>query len=268
MNNFWQRTITGFLFVVAIIVGLWWDPLAYMTLFAIVVLLGMYEFIRMMQGIDVKIRRFWVLIIGMFLYVSSFLYFYLHLPSRWMVAIVPLVGGVFLSELYFKNRNSLLNIATTLITPLYIALPFGFLHHLAFYGGEYNPKLLMGFFLLVWANDSGAYIIGSLLGRHKLFPSVSPAKSWEGAVGGILLAILIGVGAHYYWRILSLTDWIVIAGLVGVLGTYGDLIESMLKRSVNVKDSGKVFPGHGGILDRFDGVFFSAPVVSCYLLFC
>ncbi|MGQ1889999.1 phosphatidate cytidylyltransferase [Thermophagus sp. OGC60D27] len=268
MNNFWQRTITGFLFVVAIILGLWWNPLAYMSIFAVVILLGMHEFMRMMQGMDVKVRYFWSQTIGIFLYVGSFLFFYSHIQARWLVIIVPLAGGAFLSELYFKNKNSLLNIATTLITPLYVALPFAFLHHLAFYGGEYNPKLLLGFFLLVWANDSGAYIMGSLFGKHKLFPSVSPAKSWEGAIGGIFFTILISIGCFYYFGILSVIDWIVVAGLVGVLGTYGDLIESMLKRSVNIKDSGRVFPGHGGILDRFDGVFFSAPVVSCYLLFC
>lgn len=268
MSNFLQRTITGILFVLAIVIGLLWNPLAYMTIFAIVILLGTYEFIRMLRAVDVNVRLFWAITIGLSLYLGSFGFFYADMPSQWMVIIVPLVGGAFLSELYLNNKNSLLNIATTLVTPLYVALPFAFLHHLAFFGGKYNPNMLIGFFLLVWANDSGAYITGSLWGRHKLFPSVSPAKSWEGAVGGFLITILVSIASFYYLGILSLKDWIVVGGLVGVLGTYGDLIESMLKRSVNVKDSGKVFPGHGGVLDRFDGVFFSAPAVSCYLLFC
>ncbi|MBZ4675460.1 MAG: phosphatidate cytidylyltransferase [Anaerophaga sp.] len=268
MSNFWQRTITGLFFVVTIVVGLYWHPLAYMVIFAFVVLLGMYEFIRILRGLDVKIRLFWAFLIGLFFYLGSFLFFYAQIQARWLVVIVPMVGGVFLSELYFKNKNSLLNIATTLFTPLYVALPFAFLHHLAFYSGEYSYHLLLGFFLMIWANDSGAYVIGSLLGRHKLFPSVSPAKSWEGAVGGFVLTIIAGYLSYYVFGTLKLIDWIVISSLVAVLGTYGDLIESMLKRSVNIKDSGSVLPGHGGVLDRFDGVFFSAPVVSCYLMFC
>jgi phosphatidate cytidylyltransferase len=268
MSNFWQRTITGLFFVVAITIGLLWHPLAYMSIFALVVLLGMYEFIRMLKGQDVEIRSFWAFLIGLFFYLGSFLFFYAEIQARWLVVIVPLVGGVFLSELYFKNKNSLLNIATTLITPMYVALPFAFLHHLAFYGGTYGHQLLLGFFLMVWANDSGAYVTGSLLGRHKLFPSVSPGKSWEGAVGGFVFSLIAGFFSYYVFGILELTDWIVISSLVAILGTYGDLIESMLKRSVNIKDSGCVLPGHGGVLDRFDGVFFSAPAVSCYLLFC
>ncbi|WP_025006750.1 phosphatidate cytidylyltransferase [Marinilabilia salmonicolor] len=268
MNNFLQRTITGLFFVIAIVAGLWWHPLAYMTIFAIVIMLGMYEFIRMIDGLDAKVRVIWALTIGLFLYLSSFFIFYAALQPRWLVVMVPLVGGVFLTELYLKNKNSLLNIATTLIVPLYVALPFAFLHHLAFFQGEYGYELLLGFFLLIWGNDSGAYLVGTLIGRRKLFPSVSPAKSWEGAFGGFFFAAGISVFNFYLMGTLGLVDWLVIGALVSVLGTYGDLIESMLKRSVNIKDSGRVLPGHGGVLDRFDAVFFSAPAVSCYLLFC
>ncbi len=268
MNNLLQRTITGLFFVVAIVAGLWWHPIAYMAIFAIVVLLGMYEFIQMIEGLDAKVRVFWALMIGMFLYLSSYFIFYTQLPPRWLIVMVPLVGGVFLTELYLKNKNSLLNIATTLIVPLYVALPFAFLHHLAFFGGNYSYEILLGFFILIWGNDSGAYVIGSLLGKRKLFPSVSPAKSWEGAIGGFLFSMGIAVLNYHLLGRLELRDWLVIGTFVSVLGTYGDLIESMLKRSVNIKDSGSVLPGHGGVLDRFDGVFFSAPAVSCYLLFC
>ncbi len=268
MSNFWKRAITGLVFVVSIVLGLWWHPLAYMTIFAVVVLTGMYEFIRMVGSLVAKVRVFWALSIGLFVYLSSFLIFYLGLHPQWLIVIVPLVGGVFLTELYLKNKNSLLNIATTLVVPLYVALPFSFLHYLAFFSGTYSYELLLGFFLMIWGNDSGAYLVGSAFGRRKLFPSVSPAKSWEGAIGGFLLTIGVSILSYHFMGVLELTDWIVIGGFVSILGTYGDLIESMLKRSVNIKDSGSVLPGHGGVLDRFDAVFFSAPVVSCYLLFC
>ena len=268
MNNFWQRTITGLIVVTAIIAGLWWHPLAYMTIFAGVVMLGMYEFIRMVEGLHSRVRIFWSFAIGLFVYFGSFLIFYAHIEPRWLVIIVPLVAGTFISELYFKSKTSLLNIAATLVVPLYVALPFAFLHHLAFWGGDYSYKLLLGFFLMIWGNDSGAYLVGSLIGRKKLFPSISPAKSWEGAIGGFFFALGIAVVNFYLIGELNLQDWMVIGGIVSIMGTFGDLIESMLKRSVNIKDSGSVLPGHGGILDRFDAVFFSAPLVSCYLLFC
>ncbi len=268
MDNFWQRTITGLIFVIAIILGIWYHPLAYMTIFGVVVMLGMYEFIRIISGVEGKVRIYWALSIGLFLYMISFLIFYGGIHLRWLVIAVPLVGGVFLSELYSKDKKSLLNIATTLLVPFYVAIPFAFLHHLAFFKGVYSYDLLLAFFIMIWANDSGAYLIGSLFGRRKLFPRISPAKSWEGAIGGFLLTILIALLSHHFLGIVDLVDWLVIGSLVSVLGTYGDLIESMLKRSVNVKDSGSMLPGHGGMLDRFDGVFFSAPAVSCYLLFC
>ncbi|MFO8000751.1 MAG: phosphatidate cytidylyltransferase [Marinilabilia sp.] len=268
MSNFWQRILTGLVFVLAIIIGLWWHPLAYMTIFAVVVFLGMVEFIKMVRGLETRVRIFWALAIGMFVYLSSFLMFYAGIHPRWFIVIVPLVGGIFLTELYYKDSNSLLNIATTLIVPLYVALPFAFLHHMAFFGGEYGFELLFGFFLMVWINDSGAYLVGNWLGRKKLFPSVSPKKTWEGAVGGFLLTLIVAWGNYEFLGVVGLIDWFVIGTFVSVLGTYGDLTESMLKRSVNIKDSGHVLPGHGGVLDRFDAVFFSAPAVSCYLLFC
>ena len=268
MSNFWKRTLTGIIFVVSIVGGLWLHPLIYMIIFAIVVFLGMYEFIRIVEGADTRVRVFWSMALGMFVYLSSFFMFYADFHPRWFVVMVPLVGGVFLSELYLRNKNSLLNIATTLIVPLYVALPFAFLHHMAFFGGSYGFELLLGFFVLIWTNDSGAYLVGNILGRRKLFPSVSPAKSWEGAIGGFFITLLVAIANYHFLGVVRLIDWLVIGGLVAVLGTYGDLIESMLKRSVNVKDSGNVLPGHGGVLDRFDAVFFSAPAVSCYLLFC
>jgi phosphatidate cytidylyltransferase len=268
MSDFWQRSFTGLIIVFSIVLGLWWHPLAYMTIFGVVVMLGMYEFIRMIKGLSAKVRLFWAYTIGLFLYFISFFIFYCHIYLQWLIVIVPLVGGVFISELYSKNKNSLLNIAATLIVPLYVVLPFIFLHHLAFYEGVYQYGLLLGFFLMVWANDSGAYLVGSLIGRRKLFPSISPAKSWEGAAGGVLITLAVSVVNYHIWGILDLKDWLIISVFISVLGTYGDLVESMLKRSVNIKDSGRFLPGHGGVLDRFDGVFFSAPAVSCYLLFC
>jgi phosphatidate cytidylyltransferase len=268
MSNFWQRTITGFVFVFAIIGGVWLHPLVYLLVFLSVIAVGMVEFCTIIRGLQVQVKTGWALAIGLGIHMVSFFIFYLHLPHYWLLVLVPLVIGVFVSELYVKSKTTLLDIASTLLVPLYVAVPFAFLHFLAFHNGEYGWRLILGFFLMAWINDSGAYVTGSLFGRHKLFPRISPAKSWEGAVGGFVFTLLMAWANFELWGVLDLSNWLVMGALVSVMGTYGDLVESMLKRSVNVKDSGRLLPGHGGVLDRFDAIFFSAPVVSGYLLLC
>ncbi len=268
MSNFWQRTITGFVFVFAIIGGVWIHPLVYFLVFFSVVALGTIEFCNIIKGLEVQVRPGWALAIGLVVYLVSFSIFYLSIPNYWLLLLVPLVIGVFIAELYIPSKTTLLNLATTLLVPFYVAVPFAFLHFMAFHDGVYGWKLIMGFFLMAWINDSGAYVTGTLFGRHKLFPRISPAKSWEGAIGGFVLTLVMAWANFELWGTVSLTHWLVMGALVSVMGTYGDLIESMLKRSVNIKDSGRLLPGHGGVLDRFDAIFFSAPVVSGYLLFC
>ncbi len=268
MSDFWQRSITGILFVGGIVGGVWLHPLVYSLVFLGIIAVGMYEFAFIIKGLNVKVRTLWSFGIGFLVYSITFLIFYLHIPHYWLLTVIPFVIGVFISELYLNSKTTLLNIATTLLVPLYVAVPFAFLHFLAFYGGDYNWRLLLGFFLMAWLNDTGAYITGSAFGRHKLFPRISQAKTWEGAIGGFLITLGMAWLNFELWGTVSLINWLVIGTLVSVMGIYGDLVESMLKRSVNVKDSGSILPGHGGLLDRFDAVLFSAPVVSGYLLLC
>lgn len=268
MSNFWQRTVTGLIFVGAIVGGVWLHPLVYLLVFLLVVIAGMHEFSRIIDSLGVQVREVWALLIGLSLYVLSFLIFYLHIPDYWLLVVVPFIIGVFITELYRKSKTPILNIAATLLVPLYVAVPFAFFHFLAFFNGEYEWRLILGFFLMAWLNDIGAYVTGIMVGRHKLFPRISPAKTWEGVVGGFILTLVMAFLNFEMWGTISLVNWVVIGAIVSVLGTYGDLVESMLKRSVNIKDSGHILPGHGGVLDRFDAVFFSAPIVSCYLVLC
>ncbi len=268
MKNFWQRALTGIIFVLAIVGGLWWHEYSYLLIFLTVVILGMLEFIEIVKvRKPVRAQVGWALFIGIFWYVSVFYVLRGNLSARWLVFIVPLLIGVFITELYRKKESPLLNIAVTLLVPFYVALPFSFLHFLAFHHGVYNYELVLGFFILIWANDTGAYLIGVSFGKHKFFPRISPKKTWEGFFGGISFTLLAGwLISAFFIDHLNWYYWLIIALIVSVMGTLGDLVESMLKRSVNLKDSGKILPGHGGVLDRFDAVIFAAPLMVSFLL--
>jgi phosphatidate cytidylyltransferase len=134
---------------------------------------------------------------------------------------------------------------------------------------DYSRGLPMGFFLLLWTNDTGAYLAGKSFGKHKLFERISPKKTWEGSIGGLALAIAVAYGVSFLPTFVDITktDWLVIGFLVAVFGSFGDLFESLLKRNLKIKDSGTILPGHGGVLDRFDGLFLAVPAMFFYLLF-
>lgn len=159
------------------------------------------------------------------------------------------------------------NIAYTLAGLVFVCLPFTFFHALAYIKGGFNFHYPLAFLLLLWANDTGAYLVGVKFGRTKLFERHSPKKTWEGFIGGILISAGVALIINYYFKDLLWNQWVSVAILISCFGTLGDLIESMFKRSINVKDSGGILPGHGGLLDRFDGLFVAAPVVYTYLYF-
>ena len=266
MNNFWQRVITGFIFVIAILGGMWWHQYSYLLIFFTVVLLGMLEFIELIKGRPVNVQVGSSLVLGIFLYLVSFFVLSGELAVQWLMFIVPLIMAVFIIELFRNKDTPLLNIACTFIIPFYVALPFSFLHFLVLESGSYDYNLLLGFFLLVWANDSGAYLFGVNFGKRRLFKRISPRKSWEGAIGGFFVTLLVAYFLHFFNEDLSSLNWIILGVIISVMGTFGDLVESMLKRSVNIKDSGSLLPGHGGVLDRFDAVIFAIPLVCGYLI--
>ncbi|MEO5569436.1 MAG: CDP-archaeol synthase, partial [Bacteroidia bacterium] len=177
---------------------------------------------------------------------------------------------LFIFELFRKSKHPFINIALTITGIIYVAVPFGlFLFIGANNGpdGMYHPQIALGFLYLLWASDTGAYLVGSKIGKHRLFERISPKKSWEGSIGGAAIALLTAFVISKFYMDLSLLDWMVVALIIVVTGTFGDLVESMLKRSLDIKDSGKIFPGHGGILDRFDGLLLAAPFVFFYLSF-
>ena len=204
-----------------------------------------------------------------------------------MVFIPYLVTIIYLlvAELYLKQQDPIQDWAYTMLAQMYIALPFSLLNVLAFNATKdglvvFNPLLPLSVFVFLWVNDTGAYCVGSLLGRHKLFPRISPGKSWEGSIGGAVFVLLAAYGIGYLdnmtglgadspsWLangMLSIPEWLGLGLVVVVFGTWGDLVESLFKRTLGIKDSGNILPGHGGMLDRFDSSLLAIPAAVVYL---
>ncbi|MBL7925116.1 MAG: phosphatidate cytidylyltransferase [Bacteroidia bacterium] len=265
MSNFLQRIITGAVFVGAILASIWWGPLSFQLLFFIAAILSLDEFYKIVGKGSCRPNRPYGLLAGAAAYLLlSFAAFDAGLKP-YMVLLLPLLCIVFFAELYRKDEKPFTNIAYTLTGIFYTILPFALLSHVATHDQDYDRGLLAGYFLLLWSSDSFAYVFGNLFGKHRLFERISPKKSWEGSIGGGLSTLGVAHALSIFQPQLSWLDWQVIALLVILTGTLGDLSESMLKRSLQVKDSGSILPGHGGMLDRFDALFLSVPFVWAYL---
>ena len=222
----------------------------------------------MVKKSDIIAQRFFGTAIASVLYLL--LWWVSFNPDRamYLVIIVLLVFIVPIRELYRTDSDSAIpNIATTLLGIVYVALPFGLMNFMFRYKGENTFHLLLGMFVILWTADTFAYLVGSRIGKNRLFERVSPKKSWEGSVGGMIASLIAAFIFSLYFKELTLALWLGYALLIVVAGTYGDLIESMFKRSLNIKDSGNILPGHGGILDRFDAVFIAVPAAILYLMF-
>jgi phosphatidate cytidylyltransferase len=266
VSNFVIRTLTGAVFVILLVGSIIYNYMAFGALISCLIFLGLWEFYKLTTTDTVKPNRIYGLFIGLSIFAGAFFFISNMLNDKFLL-ILPIFSGLFIWELFRKKENPFQNIAITILGVLYIAIPFSLLFLMGFTSNGYEPKIILGYFILLWMSDTGAYLVGISIGRHPLFPRISPKKSWEGFFGGILLTIVSAYILSKYFTALPLSNWIVIALIVCIFGVLGDLIESMLKRSLNVKDSGNILPGHGGILDRFDSVIFSAPLVFLYLHF-
>ncbi|RMF24389.1 MAG: phosphatidate cytidylyltransferase [Bacteroidetes bacterium] len=275
MRGLVRRAATAVIFVVVMLGGLYGGRYSFVLLFAIITALCLREFlclvlarysrrdsIRILLGIAFGLTPFALATLIQlnlvhsneeFIIVTSILFF-------------PFIFLAFIYELFTGSDSPFTNVAFIVLGMVYIGAPFALLDFIAFHGEVFYANTVFGLLLLSWANDTGAYLIGSRFGRHPLFARISPNKTWEGTIGGVL--ITFGVGLLLYWVFdeLRLQDWMVLSAIVAVFGSLGDLVESMLKRSVGVKDSGDLLPGHGGVLDRFDAFIFLLPFAAAYLL--
>lgn len=265
MNNFVKRTLTATVFVAVLLGFTFWNQVSFSVLFFIITILGVWEFYTLSEKGGSKPQKIVGTFLGALLFASNALVCMDVLDPRILMINIPLVFLVFIIELYLKAADPFRNIAFSLLGIFYVALPFSLLNYIGSITQVYNYQLLFGFFFILWCNDSGAYLVGSAIGKHKLFLRVSPGKTWEGSVGGAVVSYGVAYLISGWYTSIERIDWMVIATILIVIGTLGDLVKSIFKRSLHVKDSGTLLPGHGGILDRFDSLIMSAPFVFTYL---
>ncbi len=270
ISNFWQRIITGILFLVIMIGSILWSFESFMVLMGIISILACHEYIKVSSFIAQP--HGWVLrFIGLGSYILAVLVVYLHIPELWLALLFLIPVIVCIGELFRGKEQPFRNIAFTLTGFFYVVFPFILLLATSF-GNEdrYLPELILAYFLFIWINDSFAYVWGKLLGKHKLSPKISQGKTIEGSIGGILTTLILAfIYIHYiypfpYFSGMNEFQFMLMAFLITLFSIPSDLSESLLKRQAGIKDSGKILPGHGGILDRFDSVFLTAPVFYVY----
>lgn len=264
MSNFWQRTFTGAAFVAVMLGAAWFHAYAFFTLFFLLALIGLKEYANLMQK-QVPLNANLIMVSGSIVYAASI--FTLFSLSNYLFPVFLVCCFViFIVELFAARQQPFIS-ATAAIGGLgYVVLPFVAFVYMSMMSGKYNFNFVLCYFILQWTSDTGQYLAGRSFGKNKLFERISPKKSWEGFVGGLLLTIAVAWFLSSRYDFISNVDFVFIAIIIVVFGTLGDLIESMLKRSVDVKDSGNIMPGHGGILDRFDALLGSAPFVYFYLV--
>jgi phosphatidate cytidylyltransferase len=265
VNNFVQRTLTGTVFVAVLVAAIIFNQIIFSGLFFIITILGLSEFYKLWKGGGKNLQEYFGITLGALTYLGLASVSNNLINVDFLLLLLPLIMGAFIVELYRNKPSPFENVALTLSGVLYIAVPFGLLNFLYVSSDHYFYILLLSYFVLLWINDTFAYLFGMTFGKHRLFERISPKKSWEGSVGGGLTAILTAWIFSRYETSIPFIHWAVIALIIVVAGTLGDLVESMMKRSLQIKDSGNILPGHGGILDRFDAVLISAPIVFVYV---
>jgi phosphatidate cytidylyltransferase len=282
MKNLIIRALTGVIFVALLVGCIVWHPYTFAALFAVISALTTWEFGTIVnRNADLQVNRFITSVSSAYLFIAVLSYNVNLMDATVFIPYLISIMYLMISELYFDRKNNIQNWAFALMSQIYIALPFALLNTMSFVNMPdscFLPQLVyyywypLALFIFLWSSDTGAYCFGSLLGRHRLFPRVSPKKSWEGSIGGTLVALLAsqiiatyipfcdGLQEHY-----SRYVWGGFALTVVIFGTWGDLVESLLKRRLGIKDSGNMIPGHGGMLDRFDSSLMAIPAVVIYI---
>lgn len=263
------RAISGLVFISIIIGTLIWGFYPSLVLFAVIGFIGTLEFYKLSNKFSSPYKYSGAIFNSLF--ILSVGYFITTGTAFWVFSVWMLFILIFIFQLLSKkSETSIVDISVTISGALYLAVPLLSLLVLAIisatYTIDFNWKIPLSIFILTWVNDTGAYLSGRSFGKHKLFERISPNKTWEGSIGGLLLSIVAGIVLHTFWNTFELPIWIGISVLVSVFANIGDLMESAFKRNADVKDSGSIMPGHGGVLDRFDAVLLTAPVVLAYLL--
>ena len=269
MTNLTQRALTGAVLVIITVASIMWGSYSFFILMLSINLLGILEFYRLFNSYTLSPRN----ITGAILSISILVTVNLVISnvSNWQVLLIniPIAFSPFLIELYLKAKYPFHNLAIIYLGIICVTVPLCFFAAIAFLppgSGDYHSWLVLGYFFILWASDTGAYFIGKYFGKRKLFERISPKKTWAGSLGGAAFASAVAYINSYFFQAINVTGWMIITLIIVVGGTFGDLIKSLMKRSLGLKDSGTILPGHGGILDRFDTLLGSSPFVFCYLI--
>jgi phosphatidate cytidylyltransferase len=265
-SNLSQRVLTAAIAVPILLGLIYYSGLSFFLLFLAISILTQLEFYKLLKLSHNSPLRYYGTVLGAALVSLTYLEQSSSIPFNSYYILSPLLAVVFFIKLYHPaDDKPFRNIAYTFLGVIYVAIPFALIVVLAYITGQYSWQLVMGCLFVLWASDSGAYFAGSKFGKTKLFERVSPKKSWEGFAGGLAAALLVAFVLGRYFTDIPAWQWLVIAIIIVVAGTYGDLVESLFKRSIKIKDSGSILPGHGGFLDRFDGLLLSLPFIVAFL---
>ena len=272
-NNFIQRAVTGVLFVTVLVGCILYSPFSFGILFTIISALSVHEFARLInQNGEISLNKTITSLGGAYLFLALMSFCTQQsVGARVFLPYLALLLYLMITELYLKKKNPTGNWAYSMLSQLYVALPFALLNVLAFQNSpetgsvSYNPILPLSIFVFIWLSDTGAYCVGSLIGKHRLFERISPKKSWEGSIGGGAFSIASSLAFAHFFPFMSWWQWAGLATVVVIFGTWGDLTESLMKRQLGIKDSGNILPGHGGMLDRFDSALMAIPAAVVYL---
>lgn len=275
MKNLLTRTLAGIVYIAAIVASLLFGDIYFVILVSLFAVAGVHEFIKMMANVDHsdnRMTRGWDMVgaaaIVVFNSINASIYATFS-PLSAFTVLSPILLYIVVRmvvQLYLKQGNAVHSLTSSLAAQVYVSLPLALMTYMYYI---YSPMLLLSMFIMIWLNDTGAYVVGSMLGKHKLFERLSPKKSWEGFFGGLVFTVGGALAIHVWlngWLCgLSLGAAVGMGLVVTLFSTWGDLVESMIKRSAGVKDSGHLIPGHGGILDRIDSLLLVVPALLYYL---
>lgn len=269
LPNIAVRIIAGAVFVGLLLGGILINEYSFCIILALITVLSLFEFYGLVEkSAKIPVTRVWNMLGGFFLFIGIFYYYVSGSAIMAFVTYTIYLLVLFISELYLKRSDPIRSLSYSLLGQIYIALPFSLTNYLvfAYEPGSYHYVYIMALLIFIWVNDSFAYLTGMTFGKHRLFERISPKKSWEGFIGGMVVSMGTSLIFAHFFPNLSVLAWLGFAAVTIIFGTWGDLFESLIKRTLGVKDSGNMIPGHGGILDRFDSTILAIPAVCLYLI--
>lgn len=267
MPDLAKRIVAGLIAFGIFLAAIFSHSVGFLILFSVIIFLGLREFYGLVNLGGFRPQRLTGYVLGISLFLGNGLVTFYGFSEKWLLFPLLFLFLILPIELYRNREHPFTNIAHGFLGIIYIAVPVTLLINIVFPHESigYDPLFFVGFLMLILSSDTGAYLAGSAFGKHRLFPRISPKKSWEGAAGGLLMSLGFAVGFYYFIGHLSLIEWLGLSVICVVAGIYGDLVESLLKRNVGAKDSGNILPGHGGALDRLDSIVLAAPFAFVYI---